>query len=81
LPLRESTIKNQSNESDEDNESENNNSDEDDESENNNSENFEDYSCPPFESYQDLNVNPTIHKTEIKSPKSKYFGLEAQSRN
>jgi hypothetical protein len=22
-----------------------------------------------------------IHETEIKSPKSKYFGLEAQSRN
>ena len=65
LPLRESTVEDQSNELDEgnelnkDNELENNNSDEDDELENNNSANFEDYSCPPFEPYQDLNVNPT----------------------
>jgi hypothetical protein len=75
LPLRESTIEDQSNEPDEsnrdnsdegnesneDNESEIDNFYDDDELENNNSENFEDYSCPPFEPYQDLNVNQT-HK-------------------
>jgi hypothetical protein len=66
-------IEDQSNEPNEDNESngddfdkgnelKNNNSDEDDKSENNNSENFEDYSCPPFELYQDLNVNPIYNK-------------------
>jgi hypothetical protein len=32
-----------------------------------------------FDSEEDKVV--TIHETEIKSPKSKYFGLEAQSRN
>ena len=64
LPLRESTIEDQSNEPDEGNDSNEDNSDEsnksnEDNEENNNSENFEDYSCPPFEPYQDLNVNPT----------------------
>ncbi|RGB23278.1 hypothetical protein C1646_774752 [Rhizophagus diaphanus] len=58
LSLKESTAKDQSENTNEDSES-NDELNGDEESENSNSGTFEDYSCPFFEPYQDPDVTPT----------------------